>query len=258
MVRIASWNVNSIRSRRELLGEFLDENLPDVIVLQETRCTTSEFPATTFSERGFHWTHNGRGSRNGVAMASREPLNEVRSGFSGTPQPPFDECRLLTATIAGVRVITLYAPNGAKRRSPAWDATLAWFQMLEHELSFELADHDEVLVIGDFNVCPTPDDLYDPAKRNRNLVSNEERAAVARIGELGFVDIAQQMHGSRAGYTWYSHRPGQFENDRGYRLDLALATPQLAQRVTRCDALRDWRDPVRRPSDHVPLLVEFG
>ncbi len=257
-MRVASWNVNSIRSRAELVAQFLDEEQPDVIALQETKCSDAQFPASLFDEREFEWVHHGRGARNGVALASRHGLAEVRSGFSGEAQPPFDECRLVAATIGGVRVLALYAPNGAKRKSHDWQVKLAWFELLHSELTYELDDHDDVLVIGDFNVCPTPDDLYDPAKRNRNLVSDEERAAVARIRELGLVDVAAAMHGADAGYTWYAYREGQFENDRGYRLDHALATPGLASRITLCEPLRKWRDPSIRPSDHAPLLVAFG
>lgn len=182
-------------------------------------------------------------------------VNSIRSGRA---QPPFNECRLLAATIDGVRVLTLYAPNGAKRKSHDWQVKLAWFELLRNELSFELEEHDDVMVIGDFNSCPTPNDLYDPAKRNRNLVSDEERAAFARLVELGFVDAAAAMYGTNAGYTWYAYREGQFENDRGYRLDLALATPDLVRQITVCEPLRKWRDPKIRPSGHVPLLVELG
>ena len=256
-MRVVTWNVNSIRSRIGLVEEFLDEHQPDVVALQETRCTDSQFPETPFLERGYHLTTHGRGSRNGVALASRTAPIDPRLGFSGTPQPPFDECRLLAATIRGVRVLTVYAPNGAKRKSASWDAKLAWFQMLKHELSFELADHSDVLVIGDFNVCPTPHDLYDPQKRNRNLVSDEERAAVAAILELGLIDIAAHMHRHDAEFTWYSYQQGQFAKDRGYRLDLALATPGLATRALSCSPLRAWRDPKRKPSDHAPLFTEF-
>ena len=257
-MRIASWNVNSVRSRAELLAQFLDQDIPDVVALQETKCSDRQFPASLFEHRGYQWVHHGRGSLNGVALASRRGLTEVRLGFSGKAHPPFDECRLIAGTIDGVRILTLYAPNGSRRKSHDWQVKLAWFELLGNELSFELAEHDDVLVVGDFNVCPTPNDLYDPRKRNRNLVSDEERAALARVIELGFVDVAAAMHGADAGYTWYAFRSGQFENDRGYRLDLALATTELARRVEVCEPLRRWRDPEIHPSDHVPLVVEWG
>ena len=257
-MRVATWNVNSIKSRADLVAAFLDAEQPDVIALQETKCPTARFPAGLFEDRGYGWVHHGRDSRNGVALASRLGLTDVQIGFSGDAQAPFDEARLIAATIDGVRVLTLYAPNGAKRKSHSWHVKLAWFELLANELVFELADHADVLVIGDFNVCPAPDDLYDPAKRNRNLVSDEERAAVARIRDLGFVDVAAALHGSGAGYTWYAYREGQFENDRGYRLDHALASPGLASRAVSCEPLRRWRDPAIKPSDHVPLLAEFS
>ncbi len=238
------------------MAEFLDAEAPDVIALQETQCSNAQFPAGLFDDRGYEWVHHGRGSRNGVALASKVGLADVQIGFSGKARPPFDECRLLAATIGGVRVLTVYAPNGAKRKSQSWQVKLAWFELLRNELEFELAEHDDVMVIGDFNVCPTPDDLYDPGKRNRNLVSDEERAAFGRLVELGFVDVAAAMHGASAGYTWYAYREGQFENDRGYRLDLALANPDLAKRIKICEPIRKWREPALGPSDHVPLVVQ--
>jgi len=165
----------------------------------------------------------------------------------------------MAATVAGFRVITIYAPNGRKRKTPDWDAKLAWFEMLRVELGFALEDFENVIVVGDFNVCPTPDDVYDPIKkRNRNLVSDEERAALGAVLELGFVDVARALHGAEAGYTWFAQQRGQFEANRGYRLDLVLATAELAGTVTSCDVLREWREPRRGPSDHAPLLTGFG
>jgi len=257
-VRVVSWNVNSIRTRAGLVADVLDDEQPDVVALQETKCSTAQFPAAPFTDRDYEWVHYGRGAQNGVALASRHGFEDVRVGFSGDTKPPFDECRLIAATIGDVRVLTLYAPNGAKRKSHSWHLKLAWFELLQTELRFGLEDYGDVLVIGDFNVCPTPDDLYEPTKRHRNLVSDEERAAFAGIIELGLMDLAAAMHGPTAGYTWYAYRKGQFESDRGYRLDHALATPALANRAARCEPLRRWRDPALRPSDHVPLIVEWS
>ena len=153
--------------------------------------------------------------------------------------------------------MTLYAPNGRKMRSPAWQFKLAWFELLRIELELELAESPRLIVAGDFNVCPEPIDVYDPVKkRNRNLVSEPERAAVGRLFDLGLVDLARELHPDEPGFTWFAFTAGQFAANRGYRLDLALASPDVAAEFTTCRPLRQWREPNLGPSDHTPLLAE--
>lgn len=255
-MKIVSWNVNSIRARADLLRSLLDDEQPDVVALQETRCTDAAFPWALFADAGYEVAHLGQGGHAGVALASRVGLERVSYGFGGEHGPPFDQPRLLSADCDGIRVTSLYAPNGQRMRSAAWFAKLAWFQLLRVELELELEATDQLLVVGDFNVCPAPIDVYDPVrKRNRNLVSDEERAAVAALLELGLHDLGRTLHPDDPGFTWFSFAEGQLEANRGYRLDLALASEPLRARSASCTPLLGWRAPDLRPSDHAPLQV---
>ena len=263
-MRVATWNVNSVRARLPLLIDFVDAEEPDVIALQETRCHEAQFPTAELAERGYKTVAIGDGPRAGVCLSSRAGLLDVQRGFGGTPVSPFDEPRLLAATVNGIRILTVYAPNGQKAKTPPWQMKLLWFELLRNELALELADCEATstpaLVLGDLNVCPTLDDVYDPVKkRNRNLVTTEERQAFGALLTVGFTDVARALHGANAGYTWFSYVDGQLANNRGYRLDVALASDTAMPLISRCEVLSQWRDPalVERPSDHAPLLVDI-
>lgn len=257
---MVTWNVNSVRSRAPLLEEFLAEESPDVMALQETKTDDGRFPWAVFSEAGYEVIHVGAGSNAGVALASRTGLDRVQYGFGGEHGPPFDEPRLIAADVDGMRIANVYVPNGRTMGSPHWRFKLAWLELLRVELALELDESDQLLVVGDFNVCPTPADLYKPTKRNRNLVSDEERSAIAALLELGFVDLARELHPGDPGYTWFSFSPGFLEANKGYRLDLALGSEAVRVRTDACAPLIDWRYPRSdgpNPSDHVPLLVSL-
>lgn len=257
-VQIVSWNVNSVRSRADLVQALLDEDSPDVLALQETRCGDAAFPWKLFAEAGYEVAHLGTGGHAGVALASRVGLDRVGYGFSGEHGPPFDQPRIVSADCDGVRVVCLYAPNGQRIRSAAWFSKLAWFTLLAVELQLELETTEQLLVVGDFNVCPAPIDVYDPVrKRNRNLVSTEERAAIATLLDLGLHDLGRVLHPDDPGFTWFSFAEGQLEANRGYRLDLALASDAVRSRAAECAPLLRWRAPDLRPSDHAPLHVRL-
>lgn len=257
-MRIVTWNVNSIRRRLRLVEQFLEAEAPDVLCLQETKCNDAQFPVKEFAAAGYHVATHGLGGYGGVAIASRLGLDNVTYGFGGQHGAPFNEPRLLAADIGDHRVATLYAPNGKTIRSPSWDIKLAWFELLRIELELELADSPRLIVAGDFNVCPTEADVYDPVKkRNRNLVSDAERAAVARILDLGFTDLGRVLHPEDPGYSWYAFSAGQFAAHRGYRLDLVLASAEAEATAQSCRSLRAWREPELAPSDHTPVLATF-
>ena len=192
-----------------------------------------------------------------MALASRIGLERVRYGFAGEHGPPFDEPRLLAADCGEVRVATVYVPNGRRMGSAAWEYKLAWLELLRIELGLEMEVEDSLLVIGDFNVCPAPIDLYVPTKRDRNLVSSQERAAIEALLSSGLTDLARHLHPSEPGFTWFSFSPGQLEAGRGYRLDLALATEAISTRAVECRPSLDWRRPTLGPSDHAPLVVRL-
>jgi len=256
-MRLATWNVNSIRRRLALVLDFIEVEQPDVLCMQETKCTNAQFPASPFTDLGYEVAVHGQGGHGGVAMASRIGLERITKGFGGTHGPPFDEPRLLAADVGDTRLMTLYAPNGQRIRTPAWEAKLAWFELLRIELDLELTESPRLVVAGDFNVCPAEIDVYNPAKRHRNLVSDPERAAIARILDDGFVDVARDLHSDEPGYSWYAFSAGQFAAGRGYRLDLVLASPEVAGEFTSCRPLRKWREPELSPSDHTPVIAEL-
>ncbi len=257
-MRLATWNVNSIRRRLGLVTSFLDEVEPDVLCLQETKCADAQFPKGPFVERGYDVAAHGSGGHGGVAIVSRVGLDDLSRGFGGSATAPFNEPRLLAATAGELRVMTLYAPNGMRVRTPPWDIKLAWFELLRVELSLELEESPRLVVAGDFNVCPAPIDVYDYAKKRRsNLVSGPEQAAVARILEGGFTDMARVLHPEEPGYSWYSYSYDRFAKGLGYRLDLVLASPALRESFTSCRSLREWREPHLSPSDHTPVLAEL-
>lgn len=256
-MRLASWNVNSLRSRLPLVELFLAQIEPDVVALQETKCNDTQFPWDVFTGAGYEVAHLGTGAHAGVALASRVGLERVKYGFSGEHGPPFDEPRLLRADCEGVRVGSIYVPNGRTAGSSWWKLKLAWLDLLRVELELELEAEPALLVLGDMNVCPTPFDLYQPGKRNRNLVSDEERARIAALLDLGFADLARILHPDEPGYTWFSFSPGQLEAGHGYRLDLALGSKRIEGRATSCRPALEWRDPALRPSDHAPLVVDL-
>ena len=258
-MRIATWNVNSIRRRASLVAEFLAVEEPDVLCLQEIKCGDAHFPRDVFHNLGYELAVYGDGGYGGVAIASRIGLADVSFGFGGQHGPPFDEPRLLAATVDDVRLMTVYAPNGRTARSAHWRAKLAWFELLAVELELELAESANLVIAGDFNVCPSPIDVYDPVKkRNRNLVSEPERAAIAKLLNLGLVDLARTLHPNEPGFSWFAFSAGQFAANRGYRLDLVLASAQMAEAASACQALRTWREPDRSPSDHTPVVADFG
>lgn len=255
---VVSWNVNSVRSRAGLVQNLLDEEQPDVLCLQETRCTDGGFPWSLFSDAGYEVAHLGTGGHAGVAIASRVGLDRVSYGFGGEHGPPFDQPRLIAADCDGIRVLCIYAPNGQRIRTAPWFAKLAWFELLRVEVELELAHEANLILTGDFNVCPSPMDVYDPIrKRNRNLVSAEERAAVASLGQLGLHDLGRELHPEDPGFTWFSFAAGQLEANRGYRLDLALATAPVRDRAIRCEPMLRWRSPDCSPSDHAPLGLQL-
>ncbi len=258
-MRLVTWNVNSIRRRLDLVERFIEDERPTVLALQETRCSDAQFPHATFARHGYESVHHGAGGHGGVALLSNVGLERVTYGFTGEHGPPFDEPRLISADVNGHRITTIYAPNGRKVRTAAWEFKLAWFELFRTELSLELDETTELLVIGDFNVCPTDADVYDPVKkRNRNLVSEPERAALERVIELGLTDVGRHHHLDDERFTWFSHGKGQYEMNRGYRLDLVLASSPVFERIRSCRPLTAWRNPELGPSDHVPVLTEIA
>lgn len=263
-MRIASWNVNSLRSRVDLVGRVLDRLEPDVILLQETKCRNEQFDDLRhdlFCARGYEVVHHGRDHWNGVAIASRIGLRSVEVGFGGAQQPPFDEARLITAEVGaastGVRVVSMYVPNGRALDDPHYLFKLVWLERLRGEAVARGWLDSPTVLAGDFNVAPTDQDLYDPRRwRGRKHASPPERAAIAALGDLGFVDAARTLNPDTPEFTWWNYRQ-ILAQDRGLRIDLSLVSPPLWPRVAACWVDREARA-ADRPSDHAPLITDLS
>jgi len=262
-LRIVTWNVNSIRSRHERLVAWIRRHEPDVLLLQETKCTDDLFAQAEFTgvyERlGYQVAHHGRDHWNGVAILSRVGLDHVQRGFPGLNRAPFDEARTISAVCGGIRVWSIYAPNGRELDDPHYLYKLVWFERLRAAITTTMP----TFVSGDFNVAPTDLDIYDPIRwRRRTHASPAERAGIAAIVDLGLRDITREHLPEAGTYTWWSYRPGQYELNRGLRIDLTLCTPDLAVRTTRvwidCHERSEAGDATgTKPSDHAPLVVDL-
>ncbi len=257
-MRIVSWNVNSIRSRLPLVEALVEDLEPDVLALQETRCSDAQFPHRTFEELGYEWAHSGGAHGHaGVALLSRRGLDRVQWGFHGEHGPPFDEPRLVFGDVDGIRIGSAYAPNGRKYRSAEWRLKLAWFALLTIEVEQTLTVDPDLLILGDLNVCPAAIDLWKPIQGSRNLTSVDERQAFVRLCEPGLADVARTLHPAEPGFTWFSHNAEQLERGLGYRLDFALASESVAAQTRTCRPDMRYRKS-DRPSDHAPLVLELG
>lgn len=257
-LRLASWNLNSIRSHHRRLAAWIDRHRPDVLALQETKCIDAVFAEIMADvlPDGYEFVHHGRDHRNGVAIVSRVGITDVRRGFGGTNRPPFDEPRLIRAVCGGVDVHSLYVPNGRALDDPHYLYKLVWLERLR---AAHVAGRPTAM-LGDFNVAPADADIYDPARwRRRTHASPPERAGIDALLDAGLRDVTREHLPDTGVYTWWSYRPGQFERNRGLRIDLALCDQLLADRVTSVwidvDERRDDH-PIEKPSDHAPLVVE--
>ena len=258
-MRIASWNVNSLRARSEQVLQWLVDRRIDVALLQETKCTDDAFPFHELSELGYDAAHHGTNHWNGVAVISRVGLDDVSRGFQTATE--FDEPRLITASCGGVRCSSVYVPNGRAVDDPQFGYKLKWLDQLAAELRQLQSADTAALVAGDFNVGMADLDFYD-AKRwsNKKHATAEERAGVQGILDLGFTDLARAQHPNMPEFTWWNYVGTQFAKNKGLRIDLALGTGALAARVDDVWVDRHARDPLvlhpAKPSDHAPLIVD--
>ncbi len=267
-MRIATWNVNSLKARLEKVTWWLDRAKPDVLLMQETKLTDADAPADVFKNVGYELVHHGEGRWNGVAIASRVGVGDVVANFGEPLRPPktedvgddepLAEARMVSAVCGGVRVMSLYAPNGRVVGSPFYLAKLAWFERLARWLA-DAADAKQPLVLGgDFNVAPTDEDVWDPAACHGGThVSDAERAAFSRLCEWGLLDAYHRHHPQPGRYTWWDYRAGNFHKNFGMRIDHLLVTAPVAERVVWAEIDREARKGKPVPSDHAPLVIDL-
>jgi exodeoxyribonuclease-3 len=256
-VRIATWNVNSVKQRVPRLLPWLDERRPDVVCLQETKLADEAFDALLGKElaaRGYASALYGEGQWNGVAILSRMGLEEVTLGLANAPGFPNPEARAVSATCDGVRVTSVYAPNGRVPDSEHYQYKLEWFAALRDALASGPAS---AVVCGDMNIAPSDDDVFDPqAYVGQTHVTPPERAALARLQAVGLHDVVRDHWPTARVFTYWDYRAGMFHKDLGMRIDLVLATSAVADRVKAA-----WVDRQARkgtlPSDHAPVIVDL-
>ena len=255
--RLATWNVNSLGARIERVEEWLEYAQPDVLCLQETKMSDESFPALEFASLGYEAVHHGNGQWNGVAILSRVGLGDVRKAFTGENPDTVAECRIIAATCQGIRVFSVYVPNGRSVGSEHYQAKLAWMSRLRHEISGAFKPDGLVAVCGDFNIAPDDRDVWDPLHfEGSTHVTESERAALNELLDWGFVDVFRSHHSDGDLFTWWDYRGGGFHRHHGMRIDLVLATQELARSSTFALVDRNARKG-QRPSDHAPVLVDF-
>jgi exodeoxyribonuclease III len=254
-VRIATWNVNSLKVRMPRVEEWIGYAQPDVLCLQETKLSDTQFPAMAFSALGYQSVHHGAGQWNGVAILSRVGIDNVIDGFCQGVEPDQDT-RLVTATCGGVKVTSVYVPNGRALEHEHYHYKLSWLERLRTHLENTAEPTERVVVCGDFNVAPEDRDVWDPAKFvGATHVSEPERKAVRRLEDWGLYDALRLRHQEDKLFTYWDYRAGDFHQHRGMRIDLVLLSKPLADRLTWVLVDRFARKG-KLPSDHAPLLVD--
>ena len=259
-MRLATWNVNSLGARLPYVLEWLDANRPDVLCMQETKLADEAFPGSAFAELGYESSHHGDGRWNGVAVVSRVGLERPACGLGD--ELDAQGCRLLAATCAGIRVHSVYVPNGRSLDSEQYGYKLDWLARFRSYLAEQCDPSSAVAVCGDFNIAPDDRDVWDPAHFvGATHVSPPEREALQSILDWGLEDVFRRFHHEGGIFSWWDYRAGNFHKGQGMRIDLVLLSRPLAARATSAMIDRDARkkSPAgNKPSDHTVVVVELG
>jgi len=260
-MRLITYNVNSISTRLTRILALLDEHKPDVACLQETKCAADAFPHEAFGEAGYVAADHSAGRWAGVAVVARAELGvgDVTLGLPGEASP--EEARWVEATVGGVRVVSTYVPNGQALDSPAFVEKLTFLEAMRDRAA-ELSDGPAVIA-GDLNVCPADLDVWDAAAvHGATHITEDERGRLRAVLDTGFVDAFRTLHPDEPGFTWWDYRAGHFHKGFGLRIDLALLSAPLAERLVASSVERPYRKPTKvpgtKPSDHAPLVVELA
>ena len=253
-MKLATWNVNSLRVRLPQVIEWLARQQPDVLCLQETKLEDPAFPLLELQTAGYHCAFAGQKTYNGVAILSRLPAQDVAIGIAGFAD---EQKRLIAATVGGIRVVCAYIPNGQSVGSDKFAYKLGWIEALAGWLRSELAAHPDLVLAGDFNIAPEARDVRDPeAWEGQVLFSAPERAAFAQLLALGLADAFRLFDQPEQIYSWWDYRMMAFRRNRGLRIDHILLSPPLAARCTACTVDKVPRQ-AERPSDHAPVFAEL-
>jgi exodeoxyribonuclease III len=254
-MRVVSWNINSLRKRQERLLLWLAETQPDIVCLQETKCTDEQFPEFALRGAGYYSAFHGQKSYNGVAILSRSALQGIRASLCDEEEDP--QARVIAATVGSVRIYSIYAPNGQAVGAPAYDYKLKWYARLEKCLREKESSAQHLAVCGDFNVAPTDEDVYDPDLwRGAIMCSEGERAAFEQLCEAGLMDTLRIYHPESGLFSWWDYRMLAFPKNRGLRIDAILASKALAAQCSAAGIEREMRKG-KEPSDHAPVWAEF-
>jgi exodeoxyribonuclease-3 len=272
-MRIATWNVNSLKARLEKVEWWLERAAPDVLLMQETKLGDDDAPVLPFRMAGYELLHHGEGRWNGVAIASRVGIEDVVTNFGDGPVrnsgpgaapmgeedvDPFDEARMVSAVCGGVRVASVYAPNGRVVDSPWYLGKLRWFERLARWLAETQDPAAPLLIGGDYNVAPTDEDVWNAERAHGGThVSEPERTAFRALLAWGLVDTWRAANPSLRRFTWWDYRAGNFQRNEGMRIDHLLATAPVAARVVAVEVDREARKGQPTPSDHAPLVLDL-
>ena len=254
-MKIATWNVNSLKVRLPHVLEWLASAEPDVLVLQEIKQLSEAFPEESFTEAGYRAVANGQKTYNGVAVISRNAATHQVCDFPGFEDP---QRRILAATIDGVRVVNLYVPNGQSVGSEKYEYKLGWLAALRGFLEDEMKTHDKLVVLGDFNIAPDDRDVYDAEKWGDGILCSPlEREALGEVLKLGLTDVYRNFEQPEKAFSWWDYRRAGFQRNAGLRIDLILTSDAM---TAACQASYIDREPRtwERPSDHTPVIAEFS
>lgn len=254
-MKVASFNVNSLRARLPIVTNWLDQHKPDILCVQETKVQDCDFPSEAFDGTGYKHVFKGQKSYNGVAIFSRSKIAKVKSGFEDEPK---DEPRLIKAEINGISIVNTYIPQGYLPDSEKFEYKLNWFERLLRYFNENFKPADTVLWVGDFNIAPEPIDVYDPENLLGHVCFHPEvHKRLQRIMQWGFVDVFRVHCKEPSQYTFWDYRPiNAFKYNLGWRLDHIMATQPLAKKCTACYIDKEPRTK-EKPSDHTPIIAEF-
>jgi exodeoxyribonuclease-3 len=261
-MRIATWNVNSVNARLEGVLAWFEAESPDVAVLQEIKCVDEKFPTEAFERLGYNVAVHGQKTYNGVALLSKHPLEDVRKGLPFLHEDEVDEqSRYIEAVIGSptpIRICGIYLPNGNPLGTEKFDYKLAWMRRLHAHAKTLLAYEEPLVILGDYNVIPEPEDVHNPeAWLGDALFQPESRGAFRALKNLGFSDAYMQVDGSPGGYTFWDYQAGAWPRNLGIRIDHLLLSPQASDKLVNVVIHRDERDK-EKPSDHVPVVAELN